>query len=63
MRPAILVLIMLGCLTGCASVEELQARDKATCAQKGLQPDSPDFNGCVREQEMLRSAFMERPGM
>ena len=62
MRLAIPVLMMLASLTGCASVEELHARDEATCARKGLQPDSPDFAACVQEQQMLRRAFMSHPG-
>jgi hypothetical protein len=63
MRLAIPVLIVLASLTDCASVEELHARDEATCAGNGLQPDSRDFDACVQEQQMLRRAFMSRPGI
>ena len=62
MRHPIPLLIMVASLTACASMEELHARDEATCARKGLQPDSPDFNSCVEEQQMLRSYFLTRPG-
>jgi hypothetical protein len=62
MRLAVPVLLMLASLSGCASVEDLHARDEATCARNGLQPDSRDFNACVEEQQMLRRAFMSHPG-
>ena len=53
---------MLASLSGCASMEELHARDEATCARNGLRPESPDFSACVQEQQMLRSYFLTRPG-
>jgi hypothetical protein len=62
MQRAIPVLIMLASLTGCVSMEELYARDEATCARSGFQPDSTDFNTCVQGQQMLRDYFMARPG-
>jgi hypothetical protein len=61
MRRAILVLIMVVSLTGCVSMEELHARDEATCARNGLQPDSADFTACVQEQQMLRNSFLIQP--
>jgi hypothetical protein len=63
MRLAIPLLAMLASLTACASTQELYARDEATCAGKGLEPNSPDFNACVEEQQMLRRAYMSQPGL
>jgi hypothetical protein len=62
MRHATAFLIMLASLTACASMEELHARDEATCARNGFQADSPDFKACVDEQQMLRNYFLTHPG-
>jgi hypothetical protein len=61
MRRALHVILVLTSLQGCASVEDLQRRDEATCARNGLQPGASDFTACVQEQQTRREYFLTMP--
>ena len=47
-------------LAGCASAEELQREDEASCAGYGFQPATADFDGCVQRERLARQQYEQK---
>lgn len=43
-------------MAGCVTQADLIASDRATCAQIGFMPDTPEFRNCVLQLESARLA-------
>jgi hypothetical protein len=49
--------IALAGLAGCASPEDLRQQDEANCAGYGYQPNTADFDTCLKKESDARQAY------
>ncbi|HYM03023.1 MAG TPA: hypothetical protein VET85_08760 [Stellaceae bacterium] len=46
--------LLLACLAGCVSPEELRRADEARCRGFGFKPDTADFSACLQRESLAR---------
>lgn len=53
----LLLCLAAAILSGCASPQELRARDEAACSSYGFRPGTPDFAACLQREYLARSYY------
>ncbi len=48
-------------LAGCASPQELRARDEATCQGYGFHPGTTEFATCLQREQLAREYYWSAP--
>lgn len=44
-------------LSACASPAELRQADETTCQNYGFRPGTPEFAGCLQQENLARNAY------
>jgi hypothetical protein len=59
-RSLLLLCLLAVTLSACASAKDLEARNEARCQARGLEPNTKNYEDCLRQIEAERDARMEQ---
>lgn len=59
-RTLLLLTVLAASLAACASAKDNEARDEARCQARGLEPNTKNYEECMRQVDAERSARMEQ---
>ena len=59
-RSLLLLCLLAVTLSACASAKDLEARNEARCQARGLEPNTKNYEDCLRQIESERDARMEQ---
>jgi hypothetical protein len=59
-RTILLLSLLAGSLAACASAKDTEARNEARCQARGLEPNTKNYEECMRQVDAERSARMEQ---
>jgi hypothetical protein len=54
------LLLLAASLAACTSAKDIEARNEARCQARGLEPNTKNYEDCMRQVDAERSARMEQ---
>ena len=59
-RSLLLLSLLAATLAACTSTKDIEARNEQRCQARGLEPNTKNYEDCIRQLDVDRSGRMEQ---